>query len=61
LSVQRLDGGCDGKSGGEGSGAEFGGSTTGGEDGTDGDVFDEAGVDLGALNQGFEGAGEEVG
>jgi hypothetical protein len=61
LPVQGLDGGRDGKSGGEGSSAELGSSTTGCEDGTDGDIFDELRVDLGAFDEGFESTGEEVG
>jgi hypothetical protein len=61
LSVQRLDGGCDRESGSESGGAELGCATAGGEDGADSDVFDEVGVDFGALDEGFEGAAEEVG
>jgi hypothetical protein len=61
LSVERLDSGCDGKTGGESSGTEFGSSTAGCENGTDGDVFDELGVDLRAFDEGFESASEEVG
>jgi hypothetical protein len=60
LPVDRLCGCGYGKAGGEGGGAELGGSTAGSEDGADGDVFDEFGVDAGALDEGFEGADEEV-
>jgi len=60
LSVQRFDGCCGWEAGGEGSGTEFGCATSWGEDGTDGDVFDEVGVDAGALEERFVGPVEEV-
>jgi hypothetical protein len=61
LPVQALDGGSDGEAGCEGSGAELGCATAGGEDGADGDIFDELGVDAGAFDQSLEGAVEKVG
>jgi hypothetical protein len=61
LPVQRFGGCGDGEAGGEGSGAELGSSAAGCEDGTDGDVFDEVGIDFRALEEGFESAVEEVG
>lgn len=61
MPIQALDGCSDGETSCEGGGAEFSCSTAWGEDGANGDVFDELGVDAGALYQGFEGAGEEVG
>jgi len=61
LPVQRLAGCCDGKSGSESSGAKLGGSSAWRKDSTDSDVFDEIGIDLRALEEGLEGAVEEVG
>lgn len=61
MSVQGLARGCDGEPGGEGCSAELGSSSTRCEDGTNGDVFNEAGVDFGAFDEGLEGASEEVG
>lgn len=61
MSVQRLGGCSDRESGREGSGAELGCSTTGGEDGADSNVFDEAGVNARAFDERGEGADEEVG
>jgi hypothetical protein len=61
LSVQRF-GGCGGREArGESGCAEFGCAAAWGEDGADGNVFDEVGVDTGALDEGFVGAVEEVG
>lgn len=61
MSVQSLDCGCDGESSCKSSGTELSSSTTGGENGADRDIFDEAGVDLGALDEGLEGTEEEIG
>ena len=61
LSVQALDGGTNGEAGRKGSSTELGCTAARGEDGADGDVFDELGVDTGALDEGLEGAVEEVG
>jgi len=61
LPVQRLYSRCDGETGGKSSRAELGSSTAGCEDRADSDVFDKFGVDLGAFDEGFEGAEEEVG
>jgi hypothetical protein len=60
LPVQALCGGCGREAGGEGCGAEFGCAASWGENGADGDVFDEVGVDARALDEGFVGAVEEV-
>lgn len=60
LPVYALCGRGDGEAGGERGGAELGGTASGGEHGADGDVLDEVGVDAGALDEGFEGAVEEV-
>lgn len=60
LSVEALGGGCDGEAGGEGCCAELGCTATGCEDGSDGDVFDEVGIDARTLDEGFEGAGQEI-
>jgi hypothetical protein len=61
LPVQALCCGCGREASGEGCGAEFGCATSWGEDGADGDVFDEVGVDARALDKSFVGAVEEVG
>lgn len=61
MAIERADAGCDGESGGDGCGAEFGGSAAWGEDAADCNVFDEVGVDPRAGDYGFEGADEEVG
>ena len=61
MSVQRFDGcGC-WEAGSEGSGTELGCAASWSEDGADSDVFDEVGVDAGALEERFVGAMEEVG
>jgi hypothetical protein len=61
LAVQRLARGCDGKAGGESGSTELGSSTARGEDGANSNVFDEAGINLGACKESSEGAVEEVG
>jgi hypothetical protein len=61
LPVQRLARGCDRKTGCESSSTELGGSTAWRKYGTNGNVFDEFGVDLGAFDEGLESAGEEIG
>jgi hypothetical protein len=61
LSVQRLGGRSDRESGREGGGTELSCSTTGGEDGADSDVFNEARVDTRAFDERGEGADEKVG
>jgi hypothetical protein len=60
LSVQALDGGIGGESGGQSSGAELGSTASRGEDGTNGNVLNEARVDAGSLDEGLEGANEKV-
>jgi len=61
LPVERLDGRGVREAGGEGGGAELGCAAAWRQDGADGDVFDEGGVEGGALEEGAEGAVEEVG
>jgi hypothetical protein len=61
LAVQRLARSCDGKAGGESGSTELGGSTARGEDGANSNIFDEAGINLGACKESSEGAVEEVG
>ena len=61
LAVQRLDSGSYWEAGGQRGCAELGGTASWGEDGADGNVFNEGGVDAGAFNEGLEGAVEEVG
>jgi len=61
LPVQALDGCGDGEAGCKGCSAEFCCASTRGKDGADGNVFDKAGVDTGALDEGLEGAVQEVG
>jgi hypothetical protein len=61
LAVQGLDGRGYWEAGGQRGCAELGCTAAWGEDGADGDVFDQGGVDAGAFNEGFEGAVEEVG
>lgn len=57
LAVETLCGRGDGEAGGEGGGAELGCATAGGQDGADGDVLDEGGVDAGLRDHGFEDSG----
>jgi hypothetical protein len=61
LSVQRLARGCDGKASCKSSSTELGSSTSWCKYSANGNVFDELGVDLGALDKGLECAGEEIG
>lgn len=61
LPVQALNGCGDGEAGGEGSGTKLSGTSTGGKDRADSDVLDKVGVDSRALDEGLEGAVEEVG
>jgi hypothetical protein len=61
LSVQALCGGGGREACGQSGSAEFRCAAAGSEDGADGYVFDEVGVDAGALDEGFVGAVEEVG
>jgi hypothetical protein len=61
LPVQALCCGCGREAGGEGCRAEFGCAASWGEDGADSNVFDEVGINAGALDESFVGAVEEVG
>lgn len=61
MPVQALCCGSGGESGGKGCSAELGCATAWSEDGADSDVFNEVGVDAGALDEGLVGAVEEVG
>ena len=61
MSVEGPDGGSIWETSSEGCGAELSGTATAWKDGTDSDVLDEGRVDLGALDEGLEGADEEVG
>jgi len=61
LSVQRFDGCGDGEASGEGGSPEFGCAASWSEDGANGDVFNEVGIDFGAGDEGGEGVVEEVG
>lgn len=61
LAVEGADGSGLGEASDEGSGAHLGSTTAGGKDGADGDILDQGRVDLGALKEGLEGAGDEVG
>lgn len=61
MSVQRLDSSCNRETGSESSSAELGSAATGCKDSTDGNVFNELVVNLGALNEGLESSMEEVG
>lgn len=58
MSVDGSEGGGFGEAGDQGSSSEFCGTGAGSEDITDGDVFDKAGVDAGARDEGFEGVGQ---
>ena len=60
LAVEGVDGSGDGEAGDQGSGTHLGGTTAGGKDGADNDIFDELGLDLGALKDAFQGTGQEV-
>ena len=61
LPVKRPHGRRGREAGDQASGAHLGGTTAGGEDGADADIFDQAGVDLGAVDDALQGAGHEVG
>lgn len=61
LSVQRLARCCDREAGSKSSSAELGSATAWCKDGTDSDIFNELGVDLGAFEERLECAVEEVG
>jgi hypothetical protein len=60
LSVQALDCGGSWEAGCESSSTELSGSTTWCKHTSDCDIFDEGGINLGALDQGLEGTVEEV-
>lgn len=60
MPVQALDSRCDGEASGKSSGTELGCAATRSEDSTNGDIFDEVGVDLGARDQSLESTSEEV-
>jgi hypothetical protein len=61
LPVQALDSCGDREASCERSCAELSGSAARGENGANGNVFDELGIDARALDEGLEGAVEEVG
>lgn len=61
MPVQALCCGCGREAGGEGCGAELGCATSWGEDSANSNVFDEVGIDAGALDEGLVGAVEEIG
>jgi hypothetical protein len=61
LPVQALCCGCGREASGEGGGAELGCTASWGEDSANSNVFDEVGIDAGALDEGLVGAVEEVG
>lgn len=61
LAVEGADGSGLGEASDEGSGAHLGSTTAGGKDSADGDILDEGRIDLGALKESLEGAGDEVG
>lgn len=61
LAVERADGSRLGETSVQAGGAHLGSATAGSQDGSDGDVLDEGGVDLGALNDGLEDASHQVG
>ena len=61
LTVQTLDGGSLGETGHKGSGTEFGRTTTGSENGANGDILDGLGVDTALVNHGLEDTGQQVG
>jgi hypothetical protein len=60
LPVQTLDSSRSREASGKSGSTELGSAATWSEDSTDGDVFDELGVDAGALDEGFVSAVEEV-
>ena len=60
LPVQALNSSGGREAGSKGGSTELGCAAAWSEDSTDGDVFDELGVDAGALNEGFVSAVEEV-
>jgi hypothetical protein len=60
LPVQRLDGGRARETSSKSRSAELGGTTAGGEHITNGDVFDETGIDARALKQALESTDEEI-
>jgi hypothetical protein len=61
LAIERPDGCGDGESSCDGSGTKFSGTTAWGKHAADSNVLNEVGVDAGAVDEGFEGADEEVG
>lgn len=61
LPVEGAHGHGLGEAGDQAGGAHLGGAATGGEDGADGDVFDEGRVDLGAVENPPQRAGYKVG
>jgi hypothetical protein len=60
LSVQGLDGSTDGEASSQSGGTELSGATSGRQDRADSDIFDEARVDLGSINERLEGTDEQV-
>lgn len=61
LSIECASGSALGEASEEGGGAHLGGTTAGGEDGANADILNEVGVNLGALEDGLQDTGHEVG
>ena len=61
LTVQTLDGSRLGETSNKGSSTELSGASTRSKDGTDGDILDELGVDLAAVNETFEHSCQQIG
>lgn len=61
MSVQALDGGSLGETSNESSSTELGGTGTRCKDGTDSNVFDDLGIDTGAVDQTLEDTSEDIG
>lgn len=60
LTVQGLDRSSLGEASDEGSGTELSSTTTGRQDGADGDILDDVGVDAALVDHGLEDTGEQV-